>query len=80
MVIVGDAGGQWRIVRNEEAWSFTEPTSVAAATVQIMQDDAWQIFTKRRLPGELLAAFPQTQLAGDRQLGLHVLEMVAVMA
>jgi hypothetical protein len=50
------------------------------ATVSLGQDSAWKLFTKRMGRQSALARFPDIAFEGDRELGLHVLDMVSVMA
>jgi hypothetical protein len=48
--------------------------------VTIDQDSAWKLVTKRRSRRTSLRQFPATRIAGDEALGLHVLDMVSVIA
>ena len=80
-VAVVVSGGAWHPVRAAGAWRLVaEPLAGPAATVIISQDTAWRLVTKRRDREATLAAFPQIEIAGDRDLGLPALGTVAVMA
>jgi len=76
--ITGDAGGAWFLVRRDGRWELaSEPAGRLASEVEFSQDIAWKIFTKG-IAKE--AARPQITVTGDRNLGLHVLNVIAVMA
>jgi hypothetical protein len=55
-------------------------TGRPTATVSLGQDSAWMLFTRRLDRPTALARFPDIAIEGDRELGLHVLDMVSVMA
>ena len=44
------------------------------------QDTAWKLVTKRRSREASLRLFPAIRITGDESLGLHVLDMVSVVA
>jgi len=44
------------------------------------QDTAWKLLTKRRSRAAIREQFPGIEITGDETLGLHVLDMVSVMA
>lgn len=44
------------------------------------QDTAWKIVTKRRSREAIRRQFPDIRITGNEALGLHVLDMVSVMA
>jgi uncharacterized protein (TIGR03083 family) len=76
--ITGDAGGAWFLVRREGKWELaSEPAGRLASEVEFSQEIAWRIFTKG-IAKE--AARPQITVTGDRNLALHVLNVIAVMA
>jgi len=76
--ITGDAGGVWFLVRRDRGWELAgEPAGRLAAEVEFSQEIAWRIFTKG-IAKE--AARPQIKVTGDRNLGLHILNVIAVMA
>jgi hypothetical protein len=81
VTVTGEAGGNWHVERQEGGWEQTaEPPRSAAATVAMDQDTAWKLVTKRRSPEATRQQFPTIQIEGDEALGLHVLDMVSVMA
>jgi uncharacterized protein (TIGR03083 family) len=76
--ITGDAGGAWFLVKRGRGWELaTEPAGRPASEVEFSQEIAWRIFTKG-IAKE--ASRPQIKLTGDRDLGLHILNVIAVMA
>jgi hypothetical protein len=79
--ITGEAGSNWHVERQEGRWAQTaDPPRPAAATVTMDQDTAWKLVTKRRSREASLRQFPAIRITGDEALGLHVLDMVSVMA
>jgi hypothetical protein len=81
VAIRGDAGGDWYIVKEADDWRpVAQPKGSPKATVSLGQDSAWKLFTKRMDRQSALARFPDIAFEGDRELGLHVLNMVSVMA
>jgi uncharacterized protein (TIGR03083 family) len=81
VVVTGEAGGNWYVERREDGWEQTadQPRS-PSATVTMDQDTAWRLVTKRRSRDEIRQQFPGIRITGDEGLGLHVLDMVSVMA
>jgi uncharacterized protein (TIGR03083 family) len=76
--ITGDAGGWWFLVRRDGRWELvSEPAGRLASEVEISQDIAWRIFTKG-IAKEVARA--QITVMGDCNLGLHILNVIAVMA
>jgi uncharacterized protein (TIGR03083 family) len=76
--IVGEAGGEWSLIREESDWLlFVDRAEQADCQVQIDQDLAWRLFTKGVSPQE---ARRQVKIDGDIILGNRVLEMVSIMA
>jgi hypothetical protein len=81
VTVVGEAGGDWFLVRDSAAWRQVAVASrQATARVSLDQDSAWKLFTKRLDRPTALARFKDITFEGDRELGLHVLDMVSVMA
>jgi hypothetical protein len=79
--VTGEAGGDWHVERREEGWRQTvEPPRSPAATVTMDQDTAWKLVTKRRSREASRRQFPGIGIMGDEALGLHVFDMVSVMA
>jgi uncharacterized protein (TIGR03083 family) len=74
--VSGDCGGSWYLYRDEERWVQVEtPDGRQASETTIPQDIAWRIFTKG-IDRESAAA--QVSVSGDRDLGAHVLSVVAI--
>lgn len=81
VVITGEAGGVWSLVRRGGAWSLVEALDGPPdATVTIPQEDAWLAFTKRMDGHKKRERFPAINLEGDAELGGVALEMVSIMA
>ena len=81
VVVEGEAGGAWWLVRRHGGWvQTTAPGLQAAATVTLPQEVAWKVWTKRRPVDEKLRAFPGINIQGDADLGRLVVGMVSVMA
>ena len=79
--VTGEAGGNWYVERREEGWEqTTEPDRTPSATVSMDQDTAWKLVTKRRSRDVIRQRFPGIRITGNVELGLHVLDMVSVMA
>ena len=78
LAISGDAGGEWSLVRGDGKWTLYRQTNpVPAATVVIDQKTAWRLFTKGISKDE---ASETVTLAGDRSLGMKVLDTVSIIA
>lgn len=74
--ILGEAGGEWSLLRQQGQWRlFSGSATQASATVQLDQDTAWRLFTKGINP-----AAAQLQITGDESFGQVVRQMVALMA
>ena len=78
LIVTGDIGGQWNIVKCGNDWELNKETGVESnATVKIEPDIAWKLFSKSLTPAQ---AVPLVEITGDRQWGIHALGIVAVMA
>ena len=78
LVISGQAGGQWCLVKEDPGWTLYKGQSLTPAVqVTMDQDLAWRVFTKGLNPAE---AKTQATFIGDRTLGLKVLETVSIIA
>jgi hypothetical protein len=80
VVVVGDAGGEWWLVRREGSWVQVASVESPTATVTLPQEVAWKVWTKRRPVEEKLCAWPGIEIEGDAELGRLVVGMVSVMA
>jgi hypothetical protein len=74
--VAGECGGTWFLHREGSAWRLTDrapgpPTS----RVTIPQEIAWRVFTKGI---DREAAAGQARVDGDRDLGIQVLGMTAI--
>ena len=74
--VVGDAGGDWTLVRADGSWQLWEGAgSDAASRISLDTDTAWRLFSKQLPPDQA-----RVRIAGDRALGAVALGAVAVMA
>jgi uncharacterized protein (TIGR03083 family) len=81
VTIQGEASGDWFLQRQGQRWAqVAGGKQPATARVSLGQDSAWKLFTKRLDRQAALARFKDITFEGDRGLGLHVLDVVAVMA
>jgi uncharacterized protein (TIGR03083 family) len=78
LVITGPAGARWSLVRHDGRWGLFEDVEAAPVTVATLdQDTAWRLFT-RGIGRE--QAEQRLQIEGDRDLGLALLDTVAIIA
>ncbi len=78
LVISGDAGREWSLVRGDGKWTlYREMNAEPAATVVIDQETAWRLFTKGISKDEVSE---RATLRGDRTLGMKVLDTVSIIA
>jgi len=78
LTIAGPSGGQWLLLREDHGWNlYLGPRRKPAAHVVIEQEVAWQAFTKGLSVEEARA---RAVIVGDQALGLHVLDMVSIIA
>lgn len=76
--VSGECGGDWYLHRTAEAWQLVEkPLGEKVAETTIPQEIAWCIFTKGM---DRQSALAQVKVTGDSKLGLHVLQMVSIVA
>ncbi|MBX2926890.1 MAG: maleylpyruvate isomerase N-terminal domain-containing protein [Saprospiraceae bacterium] len=76
--VSGEGGGHWFLQRSEDAWHLVQVAhATPVCTVEIEGEIAWRIFTKGISREE---AGRRCTIAGRRELGERVLEMLAVMA
>ncbi len=75
--IAGECGGTWYLDRAGESWRLVDhPFGTLTSHVTIPQEIAWRVFTKGI---DQQAAATQVQVVGDKELGIHVLGMIAIM-
>jgi uncharacterized protein (TIGR03083 family) len=75
--IAGDCGGVWHFAREAPGWKARVSGEGGGASVVVPQEIAWRVFTKG-IPRDAAAA--QIQFAGDRELGMHILDLIAIVA
>ena len=74
--ILGTAGGEWRIQKENIGWEFTSASAMATSTIELDADTAWKLFTKAFTRQE---AETKVKIYGNRELALPLLRMVSVM-
>ena len=74
--ILGTAGGEWRIQKENIGWEFTSASAIATSTIELDADTAWKLFTKAFTRQE---AETKVKIYGNRELALPLLGMVSVM-
>lgn len=78
LTISGESGGRWSLLREQGLWRlYRDVAREPDAGVLIDQDSAWRLFTNGLDSAE---ARSKTELVGDQSLGLHVLDMVSIIA
>src|SRR5712664_2639632 len=76
--VSGECGGSWYLSRAEQAWQITEgPLGDKLSESTIPQEIAWRIFTKGI---DRESALSQVKVTGHVALGLHILEMITIIA
>jgi len=76
--VSGECGGSWYLSRTEQAWQITEESlGDKLSETTIPQEIAWRIFTKGI---DRESALSQVKVTGHVALGLHILEMVTIVA
>lgn len=78
--LTGDAGGSWYLVRHEAGWQQMTRCAQPKAVVTMPPLTFWRLVTKRRTREAVPAAFPEIEITGAQELGVHVLDMVSMMA
>lgn len=78
VVIEGEAGGEWALLRQDWRWRLYEGIPEApAAQVRMSQDTAWRRMTKGITREQ---AAERSEVTGERRLGEPVFGMLSVMA
>jgi hypothetical protein len=76
--VTGEAGGSWRLVRAEGAWSLTAGSTAApATTVTLDAETAWRLLFKMLPPDE---AAQRASVDGDPRLAAPLFSTLALMA
>src|SRR5687768_10098743 len=74
--VSGECGGSWYLYRDDDRWVQVEaPKGRQLSETTIPQDIAWRIFTKGI---DRVSAAAQVSVTGDRDLGSHIMSMVAI--
>jgi uncharacterized protein (TIGR03083 family) len=75
--VSGECGGVWQIAREPATWVPAPLTDRWDSRIVIPQEIAWRVFTRgiRREEAEM-----QVYIEGDRNLGLQVLDLTAIVA
>ncbi len=78
LIVSGEAGGEWSLVRRERGWLLGRgEASAPTATVRLDQNIAWRLFTKGLSEEQAREA---VRIEGDEALGEKMLEAVAIIA
>jgi uncharacterized protein (TIGR03083 family) len=74
--VSGDCGGSWYLYRQVDRWVQVEmPEGRQVSETTIPQDIAWRMFTKGI---DRQTATSQVTITGDRDLGSHIMSMIAI--
>jgi uncharacterized protein (TIGR03083 family) len=73
--ISGECGGVWQIRRGAADWGLVKPEGRWDSRMVVPQEIAWRVFTKGIAREE---AERQVEVEGDRDLGLAVLNLTAI--
>ncbi len=74
--VAGDCGGSWFLLREPDRWRLVAaPAGERISRTVLPQEIAWRIFTKGI---DRQAAALQVECDGDREAGLHILGMLAI--
>jgi uncharacterized protein (TIGR03083 family) len=78
MMVTGESGNTWSIVREGDAWQFyLGRRATTSAEVELTQDIFWRVVTKGITPA---LAEDQARLVGDLDLARHLLTTTAIIA
>jgi hypothetical protein len=75
--VSGDGGGVWQIEREEPDWSLVRPADRWDSRIVVPQEIAWRVFTRGIPQAE---AEMQVRIEGNREIGVHVLKVTAIVA
>jgi hypothetical protein len=77
VIVEGESGGAWSLVRRATGWDlFVGDAGAALARIRMSEDTAWRLFF-RVLPGE--EARRRMRIEGDQELGAVALDVAALM-
>jgi uncharacterized protein (TIGR03083 family) len=78
LVVSGDAGGEWSLVRQGGRWGlFVAVETPPACVVSLHEDLAWRLFTRGV---DVTVARRRCSIEGDEALGVPALRAVAIVA
>ncbi len=78
LVLTGEAGGSWCIIKTDQQWKLYQGTvSAPDALVILDQDIAWRLFTRGLSTNNALA---HAKLSGNERLGLKIFDAVSIIA
>ncbi len=78
VIITGEGGGEWHLVREAERWRLYANTDlIPISTITLDTDSAWRLFTKGISPMQLDA---NLKIEGDQQVGQVMRQAVAIIA
>lgn len=78
LMIPGEAGGAWHLVREDERWKLYRDTDLRpACTVTVDAETAWRLFTKGI---DKESARARAHIEGDEALGIKALDTVSIIA
>ncbi len=77
LVVIGEAGGTWRVARERGEWRLVPDTGAADATVTMDEETAWRRWTNGLSRAEAMA---RTRFEGDRRLASAPLDMLSIIA
>ena len=75
VIVTGETGGTWSIIKESDRWKFTDASS-ATATVEMDPSDAWKLLTKGLPKAE---AEKRIRISGNQELGRKTLDMISIM-
>jgi len=75
VVVSGETGSKWSIIKENEGWKFTDASS-ATASVEIEPADSWKLLTKGMAKSE---AEKRVRISGNQALGRKALDMISIM-
>jgi hypothetical protein len=78
LIIEGDAGGEWTLLKNSDGWQlFVGASAEACCLIRLDQDTAWRLMTKGLSRAD---AAKRIEVAGEETLAVPFLDTLAVMA
>lgn len=78
LIVIGDSGQSWRLLRDEARWTLFRGVPVApAATITLDEQTAWKLFTKGIAKDKAKEA---AHIQGDEALAAPLFDAVAIIA